>query len=77
MTYTDTEKVSEVNFANIVAPMEGWCSKEKAQKLFQLVLETDSQRSIELGVFGGRSLVPLGYGHKTKGSGFVIGIVHH
>ncbi|MFA9220244.1 MAG: class I SAM-dependent methyltransferase [Sediminibacterium sp.] len=63
-----------INFDAIVKPMEGWCTPEKAQRLFNLVIESDSKISVELGVFGGRSLVPIGLGHKKKGSGFVIGI---
>lgn len=54
--------------------MEGWCTPEKGQRLYEIVQETDSKVSVELGVFGGRSLVALGLGHKEKGSGFVIGI---
>lgn len=54
--------------------MEGWCTPEKAQRLYELVVETDSKLSIELGVFGGRSLVALAIGHREKGSGAAIGI---
>lgn len=54
--------------------MEGWCNEQKAQRIFELVQETDSKITVELGVFGARSLVALGLGHKEKNSGFVIGI---
>lgn len=69
-----SELMEAINFEAIVKPMEGWCTPQKAKRLYELVLETDSQLSVELGVFGGRSLVPMGIAHKAKGSGFVIGI---
>lgn len=54
--------------------LEGWCSIHKAQQLFRIAIESDSQISIELGVFGGRSLIPIALAHKAKSSGFVLGI---
>lgn len=63
-----------MNLTQIVNSLEGWCTPEKAQVLFNLVLKSDSQVSLELGVFGGRSLIPIGLAHQQKGSGFVLGI---
>lgn len=63
-----------MNLNSIVNSLEGWCSAEKAQVLFDLVLKSDSQISCELGVFGGRSLIPIALAHKAKNSGFVLGI---
>lgn len=57
-----------------VDSLQGWCTQEKAQMLYDLVLSCNSQISIELGVFGGRSLIPIALAHKEKGSGFVLGI---
>lgn len=59
---------------SIIEPLQGWCTKEKAERLFQLIKETDSQLTVELGVFGGKSLIPMGVAHREKGSGVVIGI---
>lgn len=58
----------------IVAPMEGWCTVEKARILYDLVIKSDSRVTVELGVFGGRSLIPMGLAHKEKGTGFVLGV---
>lgn len=70
-TAIDFNKVFKENSA---LKMEGWCTVEKANRLFEIVQETDSRISVEIGVFGGRSLVALALGHKEKNSGFVIGI---
>ncbi len=57
-----------------VSQMEGWCTPEKAQVLYNLVKKIDSVLTVELGVFGGRSLVPMAMAHKEKSSGIAIGI---
>lgn len=58
----------------IVELLPGWCTPEKAQRLFNLIIESDSQITCELGVFGGRSFIPMALAHKKKGTGFVLGI---
>lgn len=62
------------NLKELIEPMHGWCTPEKAQVLFDLILKSNSQFTVELGVFGGRSLIPMGLAHKEKQSGVVIGI---
>lgn len=54
--------------------MEGWCSPEKATRLFELVLQHRPERSLELGVFGARSFLPLACGHWYNGTGKIIGV---
>lgn len=58
----------------IVENLPGWCTAEKAGILYDLVKNSDAQLVVELGVFGGRSLVPMALACKDKGSGKVIGI---
>ena len=58
----------------IVESLPGWCTPKKAQRLFDLVIETNSQITCELGVFGGRSFIPMALAHKKKASGFALGI---
>jgi hypothetical protein len=58
---------------NVISQLLGWCTVEKAKRLFDLIKESDSQFSVELGVFGGRSLIPMALAHKDKRSGFIIG----
>lgn len=62
------------NLNLIVNSLQGWCSVQKAHILYDLVLKSDSQVSVELGVFGGRSLIPIALAHKVKDSGFVLGV---
>ena len=54
--------------------LEGWCTLEKAQRLYDLVKETDAQHIAELGVFGGKSLLPMAQACKDKGSGVCVGV---
>lgn len=51
----------------------GWCPLDKSLLLAELVIETQSKISVELGIYGGRSLVPMALGAKQFG-GLVIGV---
>lgn len=55
-------------------PMEGWCTLEKAKALAQLVLEKRPGCIVELGVFGGRSLLPQVLALRENGCGMAFGI---
>lgn len=44
---------------NKIANLPGWCSLAKAQKLYELVMENQPSIIVEIGVYGGRSLVAL------------------
>lgn len=50
--------------AKILSPLPGWCTVEKGYRLAQLVESSGSMLSVELGVFGGRSLIALALGTK-------------
>ena len=39
--------------------MEGWCTPQKAKRMAVLVARANARRCVELGVFGGRSLVAM------------------
>lgn len=54
--------------------MHGWCTKEKATRLHQLVKERKPDVTVELGVFGGRSLIPMALAHKNLSHGICYGI---
>ena len=43
----------------VVPSLQGWCSIEKANALAEVVIEAEAKLIVEVGVFGGRSLVPL------------------
>lgn len=54
--------------------LEGWCSKDKASILIDLVLALKPQVVVEIGVFGGKSLVPMAYALKSNQKGKIYGI---
>lgn len=49
--------------------LEGWCSSYKASLLIDLVLITNPQTIVEIGVFGGKSLIPMAYALRENGTG--------
>jgi len=54
--------------------IDGWCTTEKAKALFNLVAETNPDLVVEVGIFGGKSLLPLAWGCQFNQKGKVIGI---
>jgi hypothetical protein len=52
----------------------GWCTKEKTERLYNLVKDTKPELTVEFGVFGGRSLIPMALAHKNNNKGKIIGI---
>ena len=51
--------------------LDGWCPLEKAEALAQLVLDVKPACIAEIGVYGGRSLIPMALAARTYG-----GVVH-
>lgn len=54
--------------------LEGWCDVAKAQRLAAIVLALRPTVTVEIGVFGGRSLLPMAMAHAVIGHGVAIGI---
>jgi len=54
--------------------LHGWCSEEKASILIDLILKMRPQVIVEIGVFGGKSLVPMAYALKANKTGKIYGI---
>lgn len=65
---------------NYLLSLHGWCEEEKMLKLYELVKQCSEEikdtvpLSVELGIFGGRSLLPMAYAHKELRKGFALGI---
>lgn len=53
--------------------LEGWCWLEKAERMLSIALEERAKVMVEVGVYGGRSLVPLIVAAQANG-GYVWGI---
>jgi len=57
-----------------VLALEGWCSPQKAVLLYSLVREYKPAKVVEIGIYGGRSIVPIAAALKDNGAGEVWGI---
>lgn len=56
-----------------IPQMEGWSPPDKCKRLMNLVIET-RKNSLEIGIFGGRGLISMGFGHREAGCGIAIGL---
>lgn len=54
--------------------IEGWTTPEKAKAMAELILKHRPPLVVEIGVFGGRSLVPQAMALQELGTGIVVGI---
>lgn len=54
--------------------IQGWCSLEKAQALCEAILSAVPELCVEIGVFGGSSLIPQAMALKENGRGIIHGI---
>lgn len=53
---------------------QGWCSPDKATKLFNLVTNDKLEKLVELGVFGGSSIWPQAAALENLGKGKIYGV---
>lgn len=54
--------------------LEGWCPRSKATVMMDLVLLMKPDTVVEIGVFGGKSLVPMAYALRENKKGKAYGI---
>lgn len=54
--------------------LEGWCSHNKAAILMDLIFMLEPKTVVEIGVFGGKSLIPMATALRTVGKGKIFGI---
>lgn len=59
---------------NAITKLEGWCTAEKAKAIATFVYENDCRTCVEIGVYGGKSLIPAAIACRHKGSGVAHGI---
>ncbi len=65
----------EEAIAQTLAQMEGWCSLDKAMKVSNLITTESLRRCVEIGVFGGRSVVAMALAQQRANiDGYVVGI---
>jgi methyltransferase family protein len=66
--------MSDADLARAIAELPGWCTPEKALRLAELAAGARAALCVEIGVFGGRSLIALASGLARSGLGRVDGI---
>lgn len=66
-----TELLEQIK--TILPSIHGWCSFEKASKFVEFILKYKPQLCVEIGVFGGSSLIPQALALKTY-EGKIVGI---
>lgn len=59
---------------NSMDQLHGWCTKAKAAILIDLILMIKPATVVEIGVFGGKSLVPMAYALQHNKMGVIYGI---
>lgn len=68
----------EVNIKQValsyMQQLDGWCSDAKASFLINTILKNQPEVVVEIGVFGGKSLVPMAYALKMNQKGKIYGI---
>lgn len=60
--------------ARVQPGLPGWCIPDKAEALAAMVLSIRPTTTVEIGVFGGSSFIPLALAHKEIGTGIAYGI---
>jgi len=60
--------------ADVIPHMHGWCTIEKSNAMAKLIVETRPEIIVEIGVFGGRSLMPMAMACQYNKFGKVYGI---
>jgi predicted O-methyltransferase YrrM len=53
---------------------DGWCSPKKAAWLARLIVSRQVKNILEVGIFGGKSLIPMALAVQSAGGGTVIGV---
>jgi predicted O-methyltransferase YrrM len=60
--------------ADTLPTLDGWCTVEKASHLADLVVDRRALRCVEIGVFGGRSLIAMAIAQRELGGGVCWGV---
>lgn len=64
----------ETLIAEAEARLAGWCTREKATCIAETVLAEKPDICVEIGIFGGRSLVPAAAALRRNGRGVIYGV---
>lgn len=59
---------------NAMNELDGWCSQHRASVLIDLILAIQPQTVVEIGVYAGRSLIPMAFALQANRKGIIYGI---
>lgn len=69
------EQIQLLETIRLVLPtIEGWCTFEKAKLLVEKIIQAKPKVLVEIGVFGGSSLIPQALALKLNNQGMIHGI---
>jgi hypothetical protein len=57
-----------------IPQMAGWSTPQKCKTLVRCITKTMPYNSLEIGIFGGRALISMGFAHRQTGKGIAIGL---
>ncbi len=63
-----------MKYIDIINNLDGWCSREKCIKLYALIISTQPLNLVEIGVFGGKSLLSQAFALKENEKGIIHGV---
>jgi len=69
----DSNRVKQKAY-QVMSQLEGWCTLHKASVLIDFVLIMQPRQIVEIGVFGGKSLVPMALALQENGLGRIYGV---
>jgi len=68
------EKAVKQQALRYLNEITGWCSEQKGAILVDMILKKKPEKIVEIGVWAGKSLLPMAYTLKAMGRGKVYGI---
>jgi hypothetical protein len=63
-----------MKYFNIIDQLKGWCSQDKSEKLYKLIIDQKPLNIVEIGVFAGKSLFSQAFALKENNLGIIHGI---
>lgn len=58
----------------VMDELDGWCTKTKASILIELIFISKAETVVEIGVWGGKSLIPMAFALKSLAKGKIYGV---
>lgn len=72
-SYERRREVKEQSY-HMMQQLQGWCSNTKAMLMMDLIFNHQPKVVVEVGIYGGKSLIPMANAVRAIGEGIVYGI---